>query len=122
MALQSSIFYSLAISLISISGVYGQLNAPCTASMLTSFNPCMSFLTSGSNITQPPPECCDALRSLMSNGTNCMCQIATGTIPFRIPINRTTAVSLPRACNMPGGVTLQCKSKTFISRYDSVRD
>ncbi|GAA0143124.1 acyltransferase [Lithospermum erythrorhizon] len=90
-------------------GINGQINSPCTASMLTSFNPCMSFLTIASNITQPPPGCCNAISSLMSNGSGCFCQIATGNIFFRIPINRTLAFSLPRACNMPN-VTLDCNS------------
>ncbi|GAA0145308.1 hypothetical protein LIER_36105 [Lithospermum erythrorhizon] len=118
MALRSSIVYSLAISLIilCIPGIYGQINSPCTASMLTSFTPCMSFLTSGSNITQPPPGCCNAISSLMGNSSDCFCQLATGNIFFRIPINRTLAYSLPRACNMPN-VTLQCQRKNFFNRF-----
>ncbi|RID62952.1 hypothetical protein BRARA_E01988 [Brassica rapa] len=82
----------------------------CTPSMVTTVGPCMSFLTnSTSNGTSPSSDCCNSLRSLTTGGMGCLCLIVTGSVPFNIPINRTTAVSLPRACNMPR-VPLQCKA------------
>ncbi|XP_059649055.1 non-specific lipid transfer protein GPI-anchored 20 [Cornus florida] len=101
----------LVIALMaSIMPVYGQTTSPCTTSMITSFTPCMNFVTnSSSNGTSPTPDCCNSLKALTSNGTDCLCLIATGSVPFQIPINRTLAISLPRACNMPG-VPLQCKA------------
>lgn len=93
--------------------VFGQISTPCTPSMLTTFSPCMNFITNSStNGTAPSADCCNSLRSVMSNGTDCLCLIATGSVPFQVPINRTLAISLPRACNMPG-VPLQCKGKNF---------
>ncbi|XP_075516239.1 non-specific lipid transfer protein GPI-anchored 20-like [Primulina tabacum] len=86
------------------------ISTPCTSSMITSFMPCANFITNGTvNSTTPPPACCTSLSSLMSNGKDCLCQITTGNVPFQIPINQTLAISLPRACNMPG-VSLQCKA------------
>ncbi|CAF1931092.1 unnamed protein product [Brassica oleracea] len=77
----------------------------CTPSMVTTVGPCMSFLTnSTSNGTSPSSDCCNSLRSLTTGGMGCLCLIVTGSVPFNIPINRTTAVSLPRACNMPRSV------------------
>ncbi|KAL1197561.1 Non-specific lipid transfer protein GPI-anchored 20 [Cardamine amara subsp. amara] len=82
----------------------------CTPSMMTTVGPCMSILTnSSSNGTSPSSDCCNSLRSLTTGGMGCLCLIVTGAVPFNIPINRTTAVSLPRACNMPR-VPLQCKA------------
>ncbi|WZY94520.1 hypothetical protein YC2023_066849 [Brassica napus] len=70
----------------------------CTPSMVTTVSPCMSFLTnSTSNGTSPSSDCCNSLRSLTTGGMGCLCLIVTGSVPFNIPINRTTAVSLPRA-------------------------
>ncbi|XP_031278174.1 non-specific lipid transfer protein-like 1 [Pistacia vera] len=90
--------------------VYGQVATPCTASLISSFSPCMNFLTnSTTNGTSPTADCCNALKSLTSNSMDCTCLIVTGNIPLQLPINRTLAISLPRACNMPG-VPLQCKS------------
>ncbi|CAN6820496.1 unnamed protein product [Brassica oleracea] len=74
----------------------------CTPSMMTTVGPCMSILTNSStNGTSPSSDCCNSLRSLTTGGMGCLCLIVTGNVPFNIPINRTTAVSLPRACNMP---------------------
>ncbi|KAK2980620.1 hypothetical protein RJ640_011428 [Escallonia rubra] len=109
----SSLVSALAIILVvSIMPVYGQIGTPCTASMITSFTPCINFVTNSTGSTNgssPTAACCNSLKSITSNSTDCLCLIATGSIPFQIPINRTLAISLPRSCNMPG-VPLQCKA------------
>ncbi|XVE65977.1 hypothetical protein DITRI_Ditri08aG0044300 [Diplodiscus trichospermus] len=93
---------------------YGQINTACSPSMLSSFTPCMSFLTNSSaKGTSPTADCCNSLKTLTNGGINCVCLIVTGSVPFRIPINRTLAVSLPRACNMPS-VPLQCEAATGV--------
>ncbi|KAL2324413.1 hypothetical protein Fmac_023471 [Flemingia macrophylla] len=105
------IILALVMSMVMAAPSYGQINMPCNVSMLsTSFTPCLNFLTNSSgNGTSPTTECCSALKSLTSGGMDCLCLIVTGSVPFRIPVNRTLAISLPRACNMPG-VPLQCKA------------
>ncbi|KAG5415545.1 hypothetical protein IGI04_003112 [Brassica rapa subsp. trilocularis] len=73
----------------------------CTPSMMTTVGPCMSILTNSStNGTSPSSDCCNSLKSLTTGGMGCLCLIVTGSVPFNIPINRTTAVSLPRASNI----------------------
>ncbi|KAG6764479.1 hypothetical protein POTOM_031949 [Populus tomentosa] len=90
--------------------VYGQINAACTASVLATFAPCMSFLTSSAaNGSSPTAGCCGSLKNLTGDGMDCLCLVVTGSVPFLVPINRTLAISLPRACNMPG-VPVQCKA------------
>lgn len=104
----------LAIALIGlIYPAHGQINTPCTPSSLSSISPCMNFLTNSSgNGTSPSQNCCNSLKNLTSNGMGCLCLIVTGSVPFQIPINRSLAISLPRACNMPG-VQVQCKGNEF---------
>ncbi|KAK3190085.1 hypothetical protein Dsin_029646 [Dipteronia sinensis] len=111
MELSLRLFPVLAIALVAmILPVYGQINTPCTASTLAIFTPCMNFLTNSSvNGTLPSGDCCNSLKNLTSNSKDCLCLIVTGSVPFQIPINRTLAISLPSACNMPG-VPLQCKA------------
>ncbi|XVF63078.1 hypothetical protein PTKIN_Ptkin09bG0060000 [Pterospermum kingtungense] len=90
--------------------VYGQINTPCSPSMLNTFTPCMNFLTNSSaNASSPSADCCNSLKTLTSSGMGCVCLIVAGGVPFQIPINRTLAISLPRACNMPS-VPVQCKA------------
>ncbi|KAL5070072.1 hypothetical protein RYX36_020959 [Vicia faba] len=100
----------LAINIFMAGPTYAQINTPCNPSTLsTLFTPCMSFLTNSSaNGTSPTTQCCTALKSLTRGGMDCLCLIVTASVPFKIPINRTLAVSLPRACKMPG-VPVQCK-------------
>ncbi|XP_057450224.1 non-specific lipid transfer protein GPI-anchored 20-like [Lotus japonicus] len=101
----------LAMAIFMAAPGYAQINTPCNVSAIsTSFTPCMSFLTNSSgNGTSPTAECCDSIKSLTSGGRDCLCLVVTGNVPFSIPINRTLAISLPRACKLPG-VPLQCKT------------
>ncbi|KAL1214348.1 Non-specific lipid transfer protein GPI-anchored 21 [Cardamine amara subsp. amara] len=68
---------------------------------------CMNFLT-GSD-TSPTTACCGALKSLTGIGMECLCLIVTASVPINLPINRTLAISLPRACGIPN-VPVQCKA------------
>ncbi|KAF9682906.1 hypothetical protein SADUNF_Sadunf05G0156600 [Salix dunnii] len=102
-------FIAILSTLLVIS-VNGQINTPCTASMISSFTPCVNFITGSSNNgSSPTTGCCSTLKSLMSNGMDCACLLLTASVPVLPPINRTLAISLPRACNM-GGVPMQCKA------------
>ncbi|KAI7728246.1 hypothetical protein M8C21_019029 [Ambrosia artemisiifolia] len=96
---------------LKVAPVYSQITTPCSPTMITSFTPCLNFLTNSTTngSTTPTSDCCNSLKTLTSRGTDCLCLIVTGSVPFQIPINRTLAISLPRACQMPG-VPLQCKA------------
>ncbi|KAL6970441.1 hypothetical protein U1Q18_030141 [Sarracenia purpurea var. burkii] len=105
------LFPALVIALTALNvPVSAQTQVPCSASTVSSFTPCMNFITNSSGTGSPPTAgCCNSLRTVVSNGTDCLCMILTGNVPFQIPINRTLALSLPRACKM-SGVPLQCKA------------
>ncbi|KAK1352663.1 hypothetical protein POM88_053094 [Heracleum sosnowskyi] len=59
----SAVFATTLI--LSITFVNGQITTPCTNPMITSFTPCLNYLT-GSTGTggSPTGDCCGALRSL----------------------------------------------------------
>ncbi|OAY61648.1 non-specific lipid transfer protein GPI-anchored 16 [Manihot esculenta] len=98
------------ISVLLVISVKGQISTPCTSSMITSFTPCINYITgSSSNGKSPTASCCNALASLTSTNMDCACLIITASVPVQVPIIRTLAISLPRACNM-SGVPLQCKA------------
>ncbi|XAR57258.1 hypothetical protein NMG60_11025327 [Bertholletia excelsa] len=105
---------ALAVALVALDmQVHAQSGlVPCTSSMLTTFTPCMNFVTNSSGSgTSPTADCCGSLRSFMSGGMDCLCLIATGRVPFQIPVKRNLAMSLPRACKM-SGVPIQCKASS----------
>ncbi|CAM0153233.1 unnamed protein product [Urochloa decumbens] len=87
--------------------------AACTASLITSFTPCLNFLmtnstTNGGSSAAPTQECCRSLGQLMSASTGCACLILTGNVPLGVPVNRTLAVALPKACKS-AAVPLRCQ-------------
>lgn len=106
------IILSVLVALpILMTSVTGQISTGCTNSMISSFTPCLNFITGSSgNGSSPTRDCCSALSSALQNGVECACLILTGNVPFQLPINRTMAISLPRACNM-ASVPLQCRGE-----------
>lgn len=82
---------------------FAQINTPCSPTMLSSVTGCMHFLTGGAS--SPTSDCCGALKSLTGTGMDCLCLIVTANVPLDLPINRTQAISLPRACGIP----VQCE-------------
>ncbi|OEL32607.1 hypothetical protein BAE44_0006373 [Dichanthelium oligosanthes] len=116
---RDSMRLNMIIRLLAAAALVTSLSAPasgqgggaasCTASLLASFTPCFSFLTNSTNGGSPPTQdCCRSLAALMDASTGCACLILTGGVPLGVPVNRTLAVSLPRACNS-ASVPLQCR-------------
>lgn len=101
----------LALAVLAPAPVSGQaVAASCTASLVTSFTPCFNVITSSTNGGggSPTPDCCRSLAAAINTSTSCACLILTGNVPLGIPINRTLAINLPRACNNMS-VPLQCR-------------
>ncbi|KAL9161628.1 hypothetical protein ABFS82_07G034000 [Erythranthe guttata] len=108
---KSTCFRSFAMALVLVIAmpvINGQSSTTCTGAMVRNFTPCISFLASGSNTSTPSVDCCNSLRSLMSNGQDCLCLMITGGVAFQVPLNQTLAMSLPRACKT-SGVPIECK-------------
>ncbi|KAH6756478.1 hypothetical protein C2S53_002265 [Perilla frutescens var. hirtella] len=84
------------------------ISTPCSSSMISSFTPCLNFVTGSSGSgSSPTQDCCNALKSLTVNNMDCACLIITGSVPVSIPfINANLGISLPRACK--SSVPLQC--------------
>ncbi|KAL8513620.1 hypothetical protein ACS0TY_012921 [Phlomoides rotata] len=87
-----------------------QINTACSTSMISSFTPCLNFITGSSGSgSSPTRDCCDTVKSLMTDNMDCACLIITGSVPVSIPfINANMSISLPRACK--SSVPLQCKA------------
>ncbi|GAB2294819.1 hypothetical protein Dimus_029014 [Dionaea muscipula] len=113
--LSQALFIAIVLVPAANSQAQAAAGSSCSYSMLiTKITPCMNFLTnSTANGTSPTADCCSALASLTSSGTDCLCQLvsAGSALSSLIPINRTLAISLPRACNM-AGVPLQCEASS----------
>ncbi|KAJ1293240.1 hypothetical protein BS78_01G053300 [Paspalum vaginatum] len=87
----------------------GQVSTSCTATLVTTFTPCLNFVTGSTNGGgSPTQECCGSLGEMIRTSADCACLIFTGNVPFSLPINRTLAISLPKLCGSTS-VPLQCR-------------
>lgn len=92
------------------------ITTACTSSLISSFTPCLNFLSGSTNDGgSPTAECCRSVASLVSSSTECACLILTGNVPFSLPITRTLAILLPRLCRSP--VPLQCTGLIISSTH-----
>ncbi|RLN41887.1 non-specific lipid transfer protein GPI-anchored 2-like [Panicum miliaceum] len=98
-----------AALLLAAAPASGQVATSCTASLITTFTPCLNFVTGSTNGGgSPTQQCCGSLAEMVRTGADCACLILTGNVPFSLPINRTLAISLPRLCSSMS-VPLQCR-------------
>ncbi|PIN19472.1 hypothetical protein CDL12_07843 [Handroanthus impetiginosus] len=90
--------------------INAQVSTPCTGSMISTFTPCLNYVArSSATGSSPTEDCCNSLKSVMSQSMDCACLIVTGNVPLSIPfVNRNLAISLPRICK--SSVPVQCKA------------
>lgn len=117
-------YYNLIASLLvfmltfSTQPTYGQVALSCTSGLISSFTPCFNYITGSTNGGgSPTAGCCQALSAVISTSTDCACLILTGNVPLgsSLPINRTLAISLPKACKSTNSssVPLKCRGLLF---------
>ncbi|KAL2935818.1 Protein YLS3 [Bienertia sinuspersici] len=93
-----------------VKSVNGQVSTPCTTSMISTFTPCLNYITgSTSDGATPSSNCCDALKSVMSSSMDCACLMVTASVPLPLIVNRTLALGLPRICKA-AGVPVKCEA------------
>lgn len=80
----------------------------CTASMISSFAPCIGYITGGGGSGSPTADCCKAFGGIVTGGSDCACSMLTGAIPFSLPVNRSMAVTLPSFCNNASVPVFHC--------------
>jgi len=100
---------AVLLLLLAAAPASGQIATSCTASLITTFTPCLNFVTGSTNgAGSPTQQCCGSLAEMVRTGADCACLILTGNVPFSLPINRTLAISLPKLCSSTS-VPLQCR-------------
>ncbi|CAM0876818.1 unnamed protein product [Alopecurus aequalis] len=103
----AAVAFAVLVLAAAVSGQ--QIATSCTMSLISTFRPCLNFVTGSTNGGgSPTVQCCRAVAGVVRTGEDCACLILTGNVPFSLPINRTLAISLPRICK-PLSVPLQCR-------------
>ena len=73
---------------------------PNCDSAASALMPCYSYVT-GSDVAEPPTDCCGGLDSLNTNSPTCLCQLITqlkGSAASQPSMNITKALYLPKDC------------------------
>ncbi|KAE8676199.1 Bifunctional inhibitor/lipid-transfer protein/seed storage 2S albumin superfamily protein, putative isoform 1 [Hibiscus syriacus] len=71
------------LSILSTVSVKGQSTTACSASMISSFTPCLNFITgSSSNGSSPTQDCCGSLKSLISRSMDCARLLIAANVPL----------------------------------------
>ncbi|CAI0452276.1 unnamed protein product [Linum tenue] len=87
----------------SSSGGGGVAPAPAVDCMTQLFNlsDCLSYVTTGSNLTKPDKPCCPELAGLVDSNPICLCTLLTlNASDYGFDIDRTRAFGLPSVCSV----------------------
>ncbi|KAJ3699679.1 hypothetical protein LUZ61_003384 [Rhynchospora tenuis] len=111
----SSTIISLLLTLVvHFSSIQAQKLAPapapsldCTAALLN-LTSCLTYVTSGSNLTRPEKGCCSALAGVLANEVVCLCQLIASYDNFGIQIDTVRVLELPTICRVNAPPTSLC--------------
>ncbi|CAL1404583.1 unnamed protein product [Linum trigynum] len=81
----------------------GVAPAPAVDCMTQLFNlsDCLSYVTTGSNLTKPDKPCCPELAGLVDSNPICLCTLLTlNASDYGFDIDRTRAFGLPSVCSV----------------------
>ncbi|KAF3322594.1 non-specific lipid-transfer protein-like protein [Carex littledalei] len=102
----SAISLLLTLLLVHFSSIQAQklVSAPtpsldCTTALLN-LTSCLTYVTSGSNLTRPEKGCCSALAGVLENEVSCLCQLIAGYNNFGIQIDTVRVLELPTICRV----------------------
>lgn len=84
----------------------------CTTALLN-LTSCLTYVTSGSNLTRPEKGCCSALAGVLANEVGCLCQLIAGYDNFGVQIDTVRVLELPTICRVNAPPTSLCSSMFF---------
>ncbi|KAI7742838.1 hypothetical protein M8C21_010651 [Ambrosia artemisiifolia] len=99
----------LAFVLLTLCWGGSMAQSGCT-SVLIGMAPCLNYVT-GSSKT-PSSSCCSSLASVVKSQPQCLCTALDGSTlaSLGININKSTALGLPRACNVQTPPVSRCNA------------
>ncbi|KAJ1699176.1 hypothetical protein LUZ63_007688 [Rhynchospora breviuscula] len=111
----SSTIISLLLTLVvHFSSIQAQMLMPapapsldCTTALLNLIS-CLTYVTSGSNLTRPEKGCCSALAGVLANEVVCLCQLIASYDNFGIQIDTVRVLELPTICRVNAPPTSLC--------------
>ncbi|XP_039019410.1 non-specific lipid transfer protein GPI-anchored 31-like [Hibiscus syriacus] len=69
---------------------------------------CLSFVSSGSEVSKPEGTCCSGLKTVLKTGPECLCEAFKSSASMGVSLNVTKASTLPAACKVSAPSATNC--------------
>ncbi|KAA3463582.1 non-specific lipid-transfer protein-like protein [Gossypium australe] len=69
---------------------------------------CLSFVSSGSEVSKPEGSCCSGLKTVLKTGPECLCEAFKSSASMGVSLNVTKASTLPAACKVSAPSSTNC--------------
>ncbi|KAK8568360.1 hypothetical protein V6N13_106283 [Hibiscus sabdariffa] len=78
------------------------------SSLILNMADCLSFVSSGSQISKPEGTCCSGLKTVIKTNGECLCEAFKSSASLGVTLNLTRASTLPAACKIPASSFPKC--------------
>ncbi|XWS63174.1 hypothetical protein CRYUN_Cryun06bG0073200 [Craigia yunnanensis] len=80
------------------------------SSLILNMADCLSFVSSGSQVSKPEGMCCSGLKTVLKAGPECLCEGFKSSASFGVTLNVTKALTLPAVCKVSAPPATNCDS------------
>ncbi|KAK8624762.1 hypothetical protein V6N13_089649 [Hibiscus sabdariffa] len=82
-------------------------NRDCSSLILTMAD-CLSFVSSGSQVSKPGGTCCTGLETVIKTDGDCLCEAFKSSASLGVSLNLTRVSALPALCSIPASSIPKC--------------
>ncbi|MBA0804341.1 hypothetical protein Gohar_003929 [Gossypium harknessii] len=81
------------------------------SSLILNMADCLSFVSSGSEVSKPEGTCCSGLKTVLKTDAECLCEAYKSSASLGVTLNVTKAMTLPALCKVSAPSTTNCASE-----------
>lgn len=82
-------------------------NGDCTF-LFIKMADCLSFVTSGSQVSKPEGNCCSSLKTVLDTNGECLCKTFKNSASLGVPLDLSKAFTLPALCKISASSVPKC--------------
>ncbi|XP_022725467.1 non-specific lipid-transfer protein-like protein At5g64080 isoform X2 [Durio zibethinus] len=108
------IFAVLSIWAVDAAHHHASAPAPSSSvdcsSLILNTADCLSFVSSGSQVSKPEGTCCSGLKTVLRADPECLCEAFKSSASLGVTLNVTKALTLPTVCKVSSPSATTCAS------------
>ncbi|XVF44733.1 hypothetical protein PTKIN_Ptkin02bG0147700 [Pterospermum kingtungense] len=78
------------------------------SSLILNMADCLSFVSSGSEVSKPEGSCCSGLKTVLKADADCLCEAFKSSASLGVTLNVTKALTLPSVCKVSAPSATNC--------------